>query len=607
MQRCAFTPYEGNEPYIFISYAHKDSKRVYPVLEELNRRGYRVWYDDGIAPGSEWPENIAQHLSGCALTMAFISPASIASDNCRREVTFALSKRKPFLGILLEPTEMSPGMEMQLSAQQCIMKFSYAAEEDFLRKVCSCPDMAPCLKPRPVQPEVKEETKTVPAPAPAPAPAPKPAAQLDKKKIGLIAGVAAAAVTLILLAVILMGGNDQKEPAGPVDSTPGQSDPAPGQSDPPPAQDNKTLSYENVEITQDMAAQIREKSELESLSFVGCTFETDLSFLKSLTGLKSLTLRNCGLTDADIAGLTLSKLEELDISENPQVTDITPLASFEKLRVLKCAACGITSIDTEFMCLRLEVLDLSDNGLKDTVNAFANCTVLTHVDLAYNDLYDVEFLEKNTATLQMIDLSGNTSVYEWDLEFLAECPNIREVYIDHLNLGTLSFLEGADTLEKLSAINCRISDLEPLRGMNKLNYVCLGWNNVEDISPLSGLKADGLVLDLAMNSYLYDVSSLPVGQYKVLNLMGDVDVSTLPQVSGECLVLAYSDGIIGNAVLEADPFEEYFLLECPTDKIVAMEDLFGEEDLLRFTTLEEYAVILEAMGMDSRFLSWMGE
>ena len=53
MQRCAFTPYEGKEPYIFISYAHKDSDRVFPILEELDRRGYRVWYDDGIAPGSE--------------------------------------------------------------------------------------------------------------------------------------------------------------------------------------------------------------------------------------------------------------------------------------------------------------------------------------------------------------------------------------------------------------------------------------------------------------------------------------------------------------------------------------------------------------------------
>lgn len=165
MKRCKITPYEGTEPYIFISYAHKDSGLVFPVLEELDRRGYRIWYDDGIAPGSEWPENIAQHLNNCALTMAFVSPNSIASDNCRREVTFALSKKKAFLAVILEPTTMSLGMEMQLSAQQCVMKYSYDSEEKFLGKICSCPDLAPCRKPpekapEPPKPEAPQQPKT---------------------------------------------------------------------------------------------------------------------------------------------------------------------------------------------------------------------------------------------------------------------------------------------------------------------------------------------------------------------------------------------------------------------------------------------------------------
>ena len=42
MRTIALTPYEGEQPYIFISYAHKDSEQVYPILEELNRLGYRV-------------------------------------------------------------------------------------------------------------------------------------------------------------------------------------------------------------------------------------------------------------------------------------------------------------------------------------------------------------------------------------------------------------------------------------------------------------------------------------------------------------------------------------------------------------------------------------
>ena len=168
MQRSAIIPYEGTKPYIFVSYAHKDSDRVMRILENLDDRGYRIWYDDGIAPGSEWPENIAQHLNECHLTMAFISPNSIASDNCRREITFALSKKKAFLAVLLEESEMPLGMEMQLSAQQCVMRHGYRSEEKFIDKICACPDLEPCRELPPAEPEempevVPEDPKPVKA------------------------------------------------------------------------------------------------------------------------------------------------------------------------------------------------------------------------------------------------------------------------------------------------------------------------------------------------------------------------------------------------------------------------------------------------------------
>ncbi len=146
MSKANFVPYEGQENYIFISYAHRNSDEVLPILEKLNERGYRVWYDDGIAPGSEWPEYIADHLNGCAVFLAFVSPESIASPNCRREVTYALSKMKPFLGVILRETEMSPGMEMQLSAQQCILKYNSISEEDFENRLLSADILAPCMR-----------------------------------------------------------------------------------------------------------------------------------------------------------------------------------------------------------------------------------------------------------------------------------------------------------------------------------------------------------------------------------------------------------------------------------------------------------------------------
>jgi len=81
--------YEGNKPYIFVSYAHLDSEAVLPVIRALYERKYRVWYDEGIAPGSEWPDNIEQHLNGADTVLVFVSARSLGSKNCDNEVRAA--------------------------------------------------------------------------------------------------------------------------------------------------------------------------------------------------------------------------------------------------------------------------------------------------------------------------------------------------------------------------------------------------------------------------------------------------------------------------------------------------------------------------------------
>lgn len=78
--------YEGREPYIFVSYAHKNSDNVMPIIESLFADKYRVWYDEGIAPGSEWPKNIEDHLREAAAVLVFVSNESLVSPNCENEV-----------------------------------------------------------------------------------------------------------------------------------------------------------------------------------------------------------------------------------------------------------------------------------------------------------------------------------------------------------------------------------------------------------------------------------------------------------------------------------------------------------------------------------------
>ena len=66
-------PYEGSEPYVFISYSHKDSDRVFPILQRLQAEGIRIWYDKGIEWGSKWDNYIARRVHNCDCVIAFLS------------------------------------------------------------------------------------------------------------------------------------------------------------------------------------------------------------------------------------------------------------------------------------------------------------------------------------------------------------------------------------------------------------------------------------------------------------------------------------------------------------------------------------------------------
>ena len=82
--------YEGTDPYIFVSYSHDDRKDVHGEIRWLQDQGFKLWYDAGISGGSEWSESIAQAVEGASRFIYFITPRSVNSENCRRELNFAL-------------------------------------------------------------------------------------------------------------------------------------------------------------------------------------------------------------------------------------------------------------------------------------------------------------------------------------------------------------------------------------------------------------------------------------------------------------------------------------------------------------------------------------
>jgi hypothetical protein len=131
------TPFDACDPsgtFVFVSYPHEDRALAYPEFLRIRSLGIRVWYDEGIEAGSEWPEAIANALKGAATFVVFITPAAVASRNVRNEITAALNWGKPFIAVHLTETELPLGLELQMGAVQAIMRWRMD-EDSYARKL----------------------------------------------------------------------------------------------------------------------------------------------------------------------------------------------------------------------------------------------------------------------------------------------------------------------------------------------------------------------------------------------------------------------------------------------------------------------------------------
>lgn len=142
-------PYNGKEKYIFVSYSHKDSHKVLPVISRMIADGYRVWFDQGIDPGSEWDENIAQHINSCGYFAAFISDNYIASGNCCDELSYARDLDKDRLVVYLEQVNLPSGIAMRINRIQSIFMYKYTDQEMFYQKLLSTQNLESCAAVKP--------------------------------------------------------------------------------------------------------------------------------------------------------------------------------------------------------------------------------------------------------------------------------------------------------------------------------------------------------------------------------------------------------------------------------------------------------------------------
>lgn len=122
--------YEGTEPFIFISYAHKDAQKAEPIIQWLYDNGYRIWFDKGIHSG-EFATKIEERLERASCIVALLSDNYIESINCRNEINYAIKNQVAILPICLEPTQLRYGMNLQLVSYHFIYRYQLTESQFF--------------------------------------------------------------------------------------------------------------------------------------------------------------------------------------------------------------------------------------------------------------------------------------------------------------------------------------------------------------------------------------------------------------------------------------------------------------------------------------------
>ena len=112
--------YEGSDPYIFISYSHRDTASMIDVCSVLRKSGCRFWYDNGLSSGDDWNMVIASHLEKAAVCLLLLSGKSAKSEYVKNELNFAQNHRIPIHVILLESFVLPLDIEMMLGRIQMI-------------------------------------------------------------------------------------------------------------------------------------------------------------------------------------------------------------------------------------------------------------------------------------------------------------------------------------------------------------------------------------------------------------------------------------------------------------------------------------------------------
>ena len=482
-------PYIGEKPYIFVSYAHKDSEVVMRAIALLQQSGFRVWYDEGIDPGSEWPDTIEKYLERSSYFIGFISANSLASQNCTCELYTAFNEHKRILVVYLEDVQLEGGLKMQLSSRQSIHWYKYESENAFFKKLLTAPGLNDCR-------ESENNVKTINA---------STAAQANSNTAVELHPAAAEQNNSVEIAA--KHNSNEAQAAEQLKSCCGNTS------------DEAQNEHLEISILYEDADSIRNYvhehyDEMISASSIGVSISLYRKLISrferygNVDGDSYISIDIGALQDYSDIG---KKIDELCIDfARYGAFDIEQIKNLPNLRTLKIKGTAPVNFSCfEYCGKKLRKLVLRCPINEDVIRSISNVTSLRHLDLGNGSRSEIRDISPlgNLKNLRTLVIGGTLR----ELSPIARLENLEELTIFSDVLSDISVLGELNRLKALEIYGAAYIDLEALENLTNsmqrlrvqagyianidsltllvnLKHLELRADNIKDIRPLRNLK-----------------------------------------------------------------------------------------------------------------------
>jgi hypothetical protein len=251
---------------------------------------------------------------------------------------------------------------------------------------------------------------------------------------------------------------------------------------------------------------------LLSLGSLDC-YHIIVEKITSLNGIEHCAnLEYLGLALQRISDLSplsnLMQLTKLVLSQNYNISDISPLSELTLLKYLNLSDNQITDISPLGNMKQLTFLNIEYNFAINDISVIENMKDLEELWLAGSPIVDIS----PVADLKKLSFLWLSKCEIADITVITNLTSLQLLYLKHNYITDISPLAGLVHLERLYLEDNQIVDISPLENLIGLDFLILCRNQISDILPLvnnNGLEEGDLVVlwsnplnEISINEYI---------------------------------------------------------------------------------------------------------